>query len=99
MRNLPISDLRILLENCTIIVFRPIRCNFDQANRDRELSMVIEIETKHLAAQGFTHYDVIMVGSASFCAPPEVHSFSGLLFDLDGTLVDSTEAIVKHWYE
>jgi glycerol 3-phosphatase-1 len=30
--------------------------------------------------------------------PAEVHSFAGLLFDLDGTLVDSTAAIVKHWH-
>jgi hypothetical protein len=24
-------------------------------------------------------------------------AFDGLLFDMDGTLVDSTKAIVKHW--
>lgn len=25
--------------------------------------------------------------------------FNGLLVDLDGTLIDSTEAVVKHWAE
>lgn len=24
--------------------------------------------------------------------------FSGFLFDMDGTIIDSTEAVVKHWY-
>jgi beta-phosphoglucomutase-like phosphatase (HAD superfamily) len=26
-------------------------------------------------------------------------SFSGVLFDFDGTLVDSTPAIIKHWHK
>jgi len=33
----------------------------------------------------------------SFSAPAEVQSFRGLLFDMDGTIIDSTAAIVKHW--
>ncbi|KAF2401432.1 HAD-like protein [Trichodelitschia bisporula] len=32
-----------------------------------------------------------------FSAPPEVTTFHGLLFDMDGTIIDSTPAIVKHW--
>lgn len=32
-------------------------------------------------------------------AGPQVHSFAGLLFDMDGTLIDSTDAIVKHWHK
>jgi len=35
----------------------------------------------------------------SFSAQTQVHSFDGLLFDFDGTIVDSTEAIVKHWHK
>ncbi|PGG96371.1 hypothetical protein AJ79_09611 [Helicocarpus griseus UAMH5409] len=34
----------------------------------------------------------------SFSAPPQPLSFDGLLFDFDGTIVDSTDAIVKHWH-
>lgn len=34
----------------------------------------------------------------SFSAPPEIHEFHGLLFDFDGTIIDSTDAIVKHWH-
>lgn len=34
----------------------------------------------------------------SFTGMSEVHTFAGILFDLDGTIVDSTDAIVKHWY-
>ena len=34
-----------------------------------------------------------------FNSTPEVHSFAGLLFDMDGTIVDSTDAIVKHWHK
>lgn len=33
-----------------------------------------------------------------FSAPAEVHSFSALLFDMDGTIIDSTSAIEKHWH-
>ncbi|TAQ89039.1 hypothetical protein B7494_g2631 [Chlorociboria aeruginascens] len=34
----------------------------------------------------------------SFTAPSERVSFHGLLFDMDGTIVDSTRAIVKFWH-
>ncbi|KAI9875320.1 MAG: hypothetical protein M1830_008629, partial [Pleopsidium flavum] len=37
--------------------------------------------------------------SNAFSAPAETHSFAGILFDMDGTIVDSTDAIVKHWYK
>ncbi|KAI5865107.1 HAD-like protein [Durotheca rogersii] len=30
-------------------------------------------------------------------APPVEVSFEGLLFDMDGTIIDSTAAVVKHW--
>ena len=44
--------------------------------------------------------EAVVNGEApSFTAEPEVHSFDGLLFDFDGTLIDSTEAIVKHWHK
>ncbi|KAL1853078.1 DL-glycerol-3-phosphatase [Paecilomyces lecythidis] len=36
---------------------------------------------------------------ADFSAPPEVLTFDGLLFDFDGTIIDSTDAIVKHWHK
>lgn len=32
-----------------------------------------------------------------FSAPAESHDFSALLFDMDGTIIDSTPAIVKYW--
>jgi glycerol 3-phosphatase-1 len=35
----------------------------------------------------------------SFSAQTQVHCFDGLLFDFDGTIVDSTEAIIKHWHK
>ncbi|MCJ1359741.1 MAG: hypothetical protein MMC33_009743 [Icmadophila ericetorum] len=35
----------------------------------------------------------------TFTGPAQIHSFAGLLFDLDGTIVDSTDAIVKHWHK
>ncbi|KAH9903984.1 haloacid dehalogenase-like hydrolase [Xylariomycetidae sp. FL2044] len=31
-------------------------------------------------------------------APPEKITFQGLLFDMDGTIIDSTSAVVKHWH-
>ncbi|KAF2094811.1 HAD-like protein [Rhizodiscina lignyota] len=33
----------------------------------------------------------------SFTGPAEIHSFNGFLFDMDGTIIDSTSAIIKHW--
>lgn len=36
---------------------------------------------------------------AAFTAPMARHSFAGILLDLDGTIVDSTEAVVKHWHK
>ncbi|KAG6002550.1 hypothetical protein E4U21_002974 [Claviceps maximensis] len=30
--------------------------------------------------------------------PPQQVSFSGFLFDMDGTIIDSTPAIIKHWH-
>ncbi|KAI1334788.1 haloacid dehalogenase-like hydrolase [Xylariaceae sp. FL0016] len=33
-----------------------------------------------------------------YTAPPERVTFRGLLFDMDGTIIDSTEAVVKHWH-
>lgn len=34
-----------------------------------------------------------------FSAPAETHEFDGLLFDNDGTIIDSTAAIEKHWFK
>lgn len=34
----------------------------------------------------------------AFTSPAETHYFEGLLFDMDGTIIDSTNAIVKHWH-
>ncbi|KAK5114851.1 hypothetical protein LTR62_002008 [Meristemomyces frigidus] len=34
----------------------------------------------------------------NFSALPSTHSFSALLFDMDGTIIDSTPAIIKYWH-
>ncbi|KUI60390.1 Glycerol-1-phosphate phosphohydrolase 1 [Cytospora mali] len=34
----------------------------------------------------------------SFSAPPVRASFHGFLFDMDGTIIDSTNAVEKHWH-
>ena len=36
---------------------------------------------------------------AAFTGPEEVLSFAGILSDMDGTIIDSTDAIVKHWHK
>ena len=41
----------------------------------------------------------VQVDELSFDAPPQVHSFDGILLDFDGTIIDSTDAIVKHWHK
>lgn len=35
----------------------------------------------------------------NYTQPPQQVSFDGFLFDMDGTLIDSTEAIEKHWHK
>ncbi|EFQ28769.1 haloacid dehalogenase-like hydrolase [Colletotrichum graminicola] len=34
----------------------------------------------------------------SYAAPPQRITFDGFLFDMDGTIIDSTEAVEKHWH-
>ncbi|KAK3671160.1 DL-glycerol-3-phosphatase [Recurvomyces mirabilis] len=34
----------------------------------------------------------------NFSAPSGIHDFAALLFDMDGTIIDSTDAIVKYWH-
>ena len=34
-----------------------------------------------------------------FSKPTDIIEFETLLFDMDGTIIDSTAAIVKHWHE
>ena len=36
---------------------------------------------------------------AVFTGPEETVSFAGILSDMDGTIIDSTDAIVKHWHK
>ena len=33
-----------------------------------------------------------------FDAPAERVAFDGFLFDMDGTIIDSTQAVIKHWH-
>ena len=35
----------------------------------------------------------------AFTGPPEIYKFAGILLDMDGTIVDSTSAIVEHWHK
>ncbi|EXJ68386.1 glycerol 3-phosphatase 1 [Cladophialophora psammophila CBS 110553] len=39
------------------------------------------------------------VEQLNFSAPPEIASARGLLLDFDGTIIDSTAAIIKHWHK
>ncbi|KAF4960716.1 hypothetical protein FSARC_10395 [Fusarium sarcochroum] len=38
-----------------------------------------------------------MVSTPDYSLPPQELVFDGFLFDMDGTIIDSTEAVVKHW--
>jgi hypothetical protein len=58
--------------------------------------------SSHLTASFTTNPSImgsIRVDESSFDAPPQVHSFDGILLDFDGTIIDSTDAIVKHWHK
>jgi len=45
-----------------------------------------------------TTTNATMGSQPSYSLPAEQASFSGFLFDMDGTIIDSTPAIVKHWH-
>ncbi|KAF4978293.1 hypothetical protein FZEAL_5304 [Fusarium zealandicum] len=38
-----------------------------------------------------------MGSHSDYTLPPQEIAFDGFLFDMDGTIIDSTEAVVKHW--
>ncbi|KAL4726024.1 DL-glycerol-3-phosphatase [Fusarium chlamydosporum] len=38
-----------------------------------------------------------MGSTPDYSLPPQEITFDGFLFDMDGTIIDSTEAVVKHW--
>lgn len=39
-----------------------------------------------------------MGSQPDYSQPPKQVSFAGFLWDMDGTIIDSTPAIVKHWH-
>ncbi|RKL43605.1 hypothetical protein BFJ72_g4428 [Fusarium proliferatum] len=38
-----------------------------------------------------------MGSTPDYSLPPQELAFDGFLFDMDGTIIDSTDAVVKHW--
>jgi glycerol 3-phosphatase-1 len=38
-----------------------------------------------------------MGSTPEYSLPPQELTFDGFLFDMDGTIIGSTEAVVKHW--
>lgn len=47
-----------------------------------------------------THFNSLDQHSnmADYSLPPVQVAFDGFLFDMDGTIIDSTAAVVKHWH-
>ena len=35
----------------------------------------------------------------NFSAPEQIIEVQGVLTDFDGTIIDSTDAIIKHWHK
>ncbi|TKA67438.1 hypothetical protein B0A55_09142, partial [Friedmanniomyces simplex] len=50
----------------------------------------------HQLKQNMPH--AVNNGEPEFSAPAQTHQFAALLFDMDGTIIDSTPAIVKYWH-
>lgn len=55
--------------------------------------------THHPGALFSTMGSLSSNGASGFTAAPSIHVFAGFLFDMDGTIIDSTDAIVKHWHK
>ena len=76
--------------------------NFDPRHFSNKLAFRYTIASSHLTASFTTNPSImgsIQVDESSFDAPPQVNSFDGILLDFDGTIIDSTDAIVKHWHK
>jgi hypothetical protein len=57
------------------------------------------LKNNHLNLKLLTSAKTASMGSLpDYSLPAEQVSFSGFLFDMDGTIIDSTPAIVKHWH-
>ena len=57
------------------------------------------IAVGHATVQGHQGKSEGEETNLSFTGPTETLRFDGILFDMDGTLIDSKDAIVKHWYK
>jgi len=55
---------------------------------------------KPLSASRFASswIDMGSVNVGAYNAPVEEATFAGLLFDMDGTIIDSTDAVIQHWH-
>lgn len=42
--------------------------------------------------------EILPATEASDTGPTVQWTFDGFLFDMDGTIIDSTDAVVKHWH-
>lgn len=52
-----------------------------------------------LALKRYSHLETMASDQRndSFTGQPESHAFAGFLFDLDGTIINTTAAVTKHW--
>lgn len=64
-----------------------------------ETGLIITTSQSHLTHHpNTTHIHTHNMGSLpDYSLPPQEITFDGFLFDMDGTIIDSTEAVVKHW--
>ena len=61
--------------------------------KDTSLNLHQQIQRKLSIPETIDH-----AAGHDFSARAETHSFAALLFDMDGTIIDSTPAIVKYWH-
>lgn len=57
----------------------------------------IYLQSQHACCDNL--YYIMPTVECSFTGAMETHSFAGVLIDMDGTIIDSTDAIVKHWHK
>lgn len=54
-------------------------------------------KTRRNRFESFPRLEKRMADHGGFNGQTESHAFAGFLFDLDGTIINTTEAVTKHW--
>jgi len=69
----------------------------DKTNTKNNLKFILSDSAATTSFIQIPYSKDTMESTPEYNLPPQELTFDGFLFDMDGTIIDSTEAVVKHW--